>query len=253
MAAGYRTRHADPPAASAATPDDRRATRCRRAPRLARGREGLLKPRRDRLGDGCGDMLLAKRAVLVDFAGGRRREEMIDARHFHDVHGAVLPFLCHRLEQIGVLRLHLRIELALDDQDRLPHLFDQLLRVGGEEALHFAVVHRAAHVRRQLRQVAADDRLVDFLLLLDLGLALFPRWRAVPVPWWGGWARGGAAGGGGGCRRCPGWRAPRRRGSAPPGPRQAGRRPGPACGGGSRCASYRRQLGRGSACTLVFY
>src|SRR4051794_40220041 len=104
-------------ASSRGRPDGWRASRDTRAPPLAHGRERLLQPRDDRFGDRRRDVLVLERAVLVGFARGRRREEMVDAGDLDDLDGAVLALLRERLEEVGVPGLDLSVELALDDQD----------------------------------------------------------------------------------------------------------------------------------------
>ena len=102
---------------------------------------------------------------------------MVDAGHFHDLDGRrVLAFPRERLELVGVLGLDLRIELALHDEQRLPHVLHKLRRIAHEQALELRVVDAASHVRRQqLQPLPGHHRLMDFLLRVHLRLLLLGR------------------------------------------------------------------------------
>ena len=92
--------------------------------------------------------------------------------------GAFLRLRASASSAVGVLRLDLRVELALHDQQRLAHVRHQLRRIAGEQALELGVVDRAAHVgRQQLQPLAGDHRLVNALLRVHLRLLLFGRQR----------------------------------------------------------------------------
>ena len=72
------------------------------------------------VGGGRAHLLGLERAVFADLAGLGRHEQVVHARHLGDVHGDLAFARPGQLGQrVGMMRRHLRVELALHDEYRL--------------------------------------------------------------------------------------------------------------------------------------
>ena len=82
--------------------------------------------------------------------GRRGDEEVVDAGNLHQLDRR-LPFAAprERFQAVGVRRLDLRVERALDDQDRLANLRHHRRGIEGQDALEFRSVDLTAELRRQ--------------------------------------------------------------------------------------------------------
>ncbi len=117
--------------------------------RLLWSGERLLQPRNQRTRRRRVDVLVRQRRIFFRFAGHRGDEEMIQSGQLHDVDRRRMFAPAREcLEAIGVRRLDLRIELALQNQNRLAHVGDDLRGVVREQALKLRVVDLPSNVGR---------------------------------------------------------------------------------------------------------
>ncbi len=121
----------------------------------------------------AGDTRLSGRtAYSSTVAGLRRHEQVIERRQRGDL-GRDLALAGTRQlgELLAVMRRHLAVEGALDDQDRLPHVAHDAGRIEGQITLEPRRLCGATHLdRNAVPPRARRRRGIDLPLQLDLRL-----------------------------------------------------------------------------------
>src|SRR4029079_18992636 len=128
----------------------------------ARSLADLLDPLRNRRGE------LRRQGAIAAL-----RERLVDAVEAgHLRRGDLLARLRNLGEAVGLARGHRRVEIAVDDQQRLLHFRDDRRRIVGEQALeHRRVGLLADRIGNAFPSAPADYRGNDLLLWFDAALA----------------------------------------------------------------------------------